>query len=128
MSSRIAARDDRDRDRHAALMEVTNRQMELQSRQHKEYLESQSRMQKESIDSLKEVLGKLIDKFRFWCRLLNELAAHQLRWHHHRDGHAAQWPGRRQPKHSACSEPQTLPAASQFQRGVPTGGGAPPRK
>jgi hypothetical protein len=56
-------RDDRDRDRHAAIMEVTNRQMELQSRQHREYIESQSRLQKESIDSFKEVLGKLIDKF-----------------------------------------------------------------
>ena len=56
-------RDRFDRDRHAAIMEVTNRQMELQSRQHREYIESQSRLQKESIDSFKEVLGKLIDKF-----------------------------------------------------------------
>ena len=56
-------RDLFDRDRYAAIMEVTNRQMELQSRQHREYIESQSRLQKESIDSFKEVLGKLIDKF-----------------------------------------------------------------
>ena len=45
-------RDLFDRDRHAALIEVTNRQMEPQSRQHKEYL-----------DSVKAILGKFIDKF-----------------------------------------------------------------
>ena len=44
-------RDLFDRDRHAAIMEVTNRQMELQSSAHKEYL-----------DSVKAILGQLIDK------------------------------------------------------------------
>jgi len=51
-------RDLFDRDRHAAIMEVTNRQMELQSRQ----MERQMELQYRQLDSVKAILGQLIDK------------------------------------------------------------------
>lgn len=55
-------RDQFDRDRHAALMEVTNRQMELQSRQLTQQMELQRAQHKEYLDSVKAILGQLIDK------------------------------------------------------------------